>query len=185
MRTVKQIVHGHTTSGRPYAYALLDCEHERRVEFKPDEGECRDCGAHVVGIPRTGRHGTGGFRFEPCRCGSRTFKVTYSAWQERDEDIVTQVGDQVECRTCVSHAKALERLRDLDLSNVSHTRFKPMYGGGVGTIYMYEYDKTSPTGVKLYASFPATKEIEALMSKRGSQESQRGAMSPLSPTEAR
>lgn len=92
------------------------------------------------------------------------------------------VGYEVDCAKCVDLKEAEERLEALDLSTVAYMRFSnqgSLYPdqGIFGQYHAYQRDTTSPTGVKLLCSFPATKAIDAIIDRK--------RICTMSPTEGR
>jgi len=84
-----------------------------------------------------------------------------------------KAGDVVECAECARHAERIEWLRNL-AEPVFRARYSERWGG---QYHLYRRDTTSPTGVMLIGTVPATPAIdEVLRQKR---------ISPLSPTEER
>lgn len=91
------------------------------------------------------------------------------------------VGTEIECEICAQHAVAEAKLEALDLSTISYMRFSNRWAypdqGILGQYHCYQRDTTSPSGVKLVCSFPATKRIDAIIDRR--------RICALSPTEGR
>lgn len=109
-------------------------------------------------------------------CGHWHYSGT---WQPFTADVV--VGNEVRCVTCEMHADAEAKLEALDLSTVAYMRFSTRWAypeqGILGQYHAYTRDTTSPTGVKLLCSFPATKAIDAIIDRR--------RITTMSPTEGR
>ncbi len=82
--------------------------------------------------------------------------------QYRDEIVIDAIQAHV-TRFLNERDEAAERLRKLDPSRVTHFRYRGNFGGSYKA---YERDESSPTGVKLFDSFPATPEIEALIREK-------------------
>ena len=100
-------------------------------------------------------------------------------WKGFPESV--KVGDQVECKTCADHLAAVARLEALDSKEVHHMRFDSRFAypdqGIFGQYHAYRRDTSSPSGFMLITSFPATKEIDAVIDRR--------RLCALSPTEGR
>lgn len=165
MSRIVQILELHRTdwSRSHWAYAKTDCGHSAEVVMKPHVMECVKCGAQYA----QGSEKKSGY-CDSCGCGQAFYAVTRDA--HKTEDRVTAIGDEVECPVCGRYQVAIKRLRNLDLSTVSHSRFRD------GLIRIYTYDSTSPTGVSLEMSIEETPEVQLYL---------RGSLSPLSPTETR
>ena len=85
---------------------------------------------------------------------------------------VTKIGDEIECKRCEGYQKQLARLKALDPATISHSRMRH------SSIYVYAYDKTSPTDVKNVLCIDPTDEVEQILRSRF-------RATPLSPTEPR
>lgn len=83
------------------------------------------------------------------------------------------VGDVKECKTCEQHEKEEQWLRDLDYSQVHHSRFDPRFGG---QYRFYRLDRTSPSNFMLIGGVAATPAIDAILLTKTN-------CGPLSPTE--
>lgn len=119
-------------------------------------------------------------------CEVKLVKPTRTSWsfpKDREEhdrqtnphhehNWLTKVGDEVECKYCGFYQDALAKLKALDPATISHSRMRH------SQIYVYAYDKTSPTGVSNVLNIDPTDEVEQILSRRFSA-------TPLSPTEAR
>lgn len=102
--------------------------------------------------------------------GTPEWKVWDNAHDE--STWVTKVGDEVACKYCGFYQDALAKLKALDPATISHSRMRH------SQIYVYAYDKTSPTGVSNVLNIDPTDEVEQILRSRFSA-------TPLSPTEAR
>lgn len=91
------------------------------------------------------------------------------------------VGSDVACQKCVDLKAAEERLEALDLSQVAYMRFSNRFAypdqGILGQYHAYKRDQSSPSGVTLLCSFPATKNIDAIIDRK--------RICTMSPTEGR
>jgi hypothetical protein len=96
-----------------------------------------------------------------------------------DANHIAGPGAILGCAACRRHMSALENLRALSASDVSHTRFRhhDSRGFGPGSIYVYGHDDKSPTGCHLLMSIDETPEVQEILRALRS--------SPLSPTERR
>lgn len=120
-------------------------------------------------------------------CEVKLVKPTRTSWsfpKDREEhdrqtnphhehNWLTKVGDELECKYCGFYQAALEKLKALDPATISHSRMRH------NQIYVYAYDKTSPTGVSNVLNIDPTDEVEQILRSRF-----HGA-TPLSPTEPR
>ena len=96
-----------------------------------------------------------------------------------DSNHIAGPGAMLGCAECRHYQAALERLRALNPSEVSHSRFRhnDSRGFGPGRYYVYARDPKSPTGCHLLMSIDDTPEAVAVLRRMGA--------SPLSPTEKR
>jgi hypothetical protein len=103
----------------------------------------------------------------------------HSGWKPFPVEVT--VGSGMDCDKCAEVREAEARLEVLDLSEVAYLRFSSRWAypdqGIFGQYHAYRRDSSSPTGVKLLCSFPATKEIDAIIDRR--------RLCTLSPTEGR
>lgn len=84
-----------------------------------------------------------------------------------------KVGDSVVCERCTTNAAEEQWLRDLDYSQVHHSRFDPRFGG----LYrFYRLDHTSPSNFMIIGGVAATPAIDAILRTKTN-------CGPLSPTE--
>jgi hypothetical protein len=83
------------------------------------------------------------------------------------------IGDVKECVRCAENAREEQWLRDLDYSQVHHSRYR-QFGGGI--YYFYRLDKTSPSGFMLIGGVSATAAIDEILKTKTN-------CGPLSPTE--
>jgi hypothetical protein len=129
-----------------------------------------------------------GFTHGPTSSGHMTWYAAILAcghwhyskgWTPFPADV--QAGMEVDCETCTAHAAAESRLEALEVSQVYYMRFSTRFAypdqGIFGQYHAYTRDSSSPTGVRHLASFPATKNIDAIIDRR--------RICTLSPTEGR
>jgi hypothetical protein len=89
-----------------------------------------------------------------------------------------EVGEVIQCQECVWYACSLFQLKAaLAAGVVSHTRAnRNGLDQLTGSITVYRYEPTSPTGVYSVCGIEETDEVRALL---------KGGLAPLSPTEPR
>lgn len=114
-------------------------------------------------------------------CGHSAKAVLFEEKDSAHDDFNHRVlpGDQVECERCDWQVRNLAELRAEGAARYSHSRFRhnDSRGFGPGSLYVYERDRTSPTGCKLWLTLDDTPEAAEALRQAGS--------SPLSPTEGR
>lgn len=84
-----------------------------------------------------------------------------------------KVGDVKRCDACETLAREEQWLRDLDYSQVHHSRYRENFGG---RYLFYRLDKTSPSNFMLIGAVQATTAIDEILKTKTN-------CGPLSPTE--
>ncbi len=141
----------------PYALAVLSCGHATTCAVKPTRYACGSCEKESSTATE-------------CGCGYRGgFRILEIADPHKAHFRITQIGDAIDCKECAAEAKQAEWLRTIDAGQVHHTRVR------FGSLCLYRYDASSPSGFFLMGSVAPTAANEAILaSKRVCQ---------LSPTE--
>lgn len=152
-----------------FTIARLDCGHVGDVQTKPMLGRCMHCGGDAPEVELTPSRAT----ICPA-CGGSAWTITFSPRDERAEDRISKIGDEVACTTCAAHADSIAWLQALDASTVHHARFRTWCGAG--QYHLYRLDHTSPSNFSLIGSVPAIPAVDAILRQK--------RISPISPTEA-
>jgi len=155
----------------PYAYAVLTCGHSADVKMRGQDLECFKCKTQYV-------HDGHSAKCPACGCTSALHIKGYPH-PHKEADRLTKVGDEVECEECDIYTEQLKKLRALKPEDIQHARFRTYDSRGIGdgAYYLYKRDESSPTGVTLMFSVPATKEVDELLRAI--------RVAPISPTEPR
>lgn len=166
-----------STGGWPYILAKLACGHVGHVRVVGNVYECGGkCGRTFQAISQdVSPAGMG-----QCPCGYKGgYTTPYRSNAHKEEDRLTKLGDEAECKECDHFATALAKLQALKPGDLQHARFRPYdsRGGSAGAFYCYVREPGSPTGVKLLLSIDARPEAEKVL--------QALRAAPLSPTEPR
>lgn len=74
---------------------------------------------------------------------------------------MTKIGDSIDCTTCKAEQKQIDWLNALDLSIVSHVRYR----GPLSGFCFYRRDETSPSGFFLIGQVMKSPKIEAIIDK--------------------